>query len=73
MSNEVPERIRDLLLNMPEYKYGVNRIRVTLADGKKFEHVHVAWVSEVIKVEGFKSIPFDPAEIVEVENDLSKT
>src|SRR5947208_1023377 len=34
---------------MPEFSYGVTRIRVTLDDGSRFNDVFVAWGSEIVR------------------------
>jgi hypothetical protein len=52
---------------MPEYRYGVTRIRVTLDDGLRFSDVFVAWGSEIVKVGTSEEIPFDLSKIVAVE------
>ena len=63
---EIPSYLQPIVLDFPEYSQGVNRITVRLADGREFSDVFVAWGSEIIKVEGYKSLPFDPNQIVEV-------
>ena len=52
---------------MPEYSYGVTRIRVTLDDGSRFSDVFVAWGNEIVKVGTSEDIPFVPSRIVSVE------
>jgi hypothetical protein len=49
---------------------GVQRIKVTLADGRMFSPVDVAGGREVVRVVGHEGVPFDAADVVEVE-DLS--
>lgn len=63
---EIPSHLQPIILEFPEYSQGVNRISVRLADGREFSDVFVAWGSEIIKVEGYESLPFDPNQIVEV-------
>lgn len=70
MRNEIPDNIKEQLISMPEYKYGISRVRVTLVDDRVFHHVHIAWANEVVRVEGYTDIPFDSTKIVKIENDL---
>lgn len=63
---EIPKHLQMRILELPEYSQGVNRIVVRLNDGREFYDVFVAWGSKIIKVEGYESLPFDPAQIVEV-------
>ena len=62
----LPLHLQSLVLDFPEYSQGVNRIVVKLADGREFGDVFVAWGSEIVKVQGYESVPFDPSQIVEV-------
>ncbi|MDD5492358.1 MAG: hypothetical protein PHV60_06745 [bacterium] len=66
-SNLIPEKFQDQISEMPEYKYGVNRIKVTLDDGTTFTDVFVAWGKEIIKVGSSEQIPFNPERIIKVE------
>lgn len=63
----IPEPLQELVLAMPEYQYGVTRIRVSLDDGRRFSDVFVAWGNEIVKVGGSEEIPFDPKRIIAVE------
>ena len=64
------DELAEKILAMPEYKQGTNKIRVTLKDGKSIAGVYVAWGREIIKVDGFLSMPFDIGDVADVENDL---
>ncbi|MBK8402494.1 MAG: hypothetical protein IPL29_16055 [Propionivibrio sp.] len=70
MTNLLPDFIKEKVLVMPEYRQGTNKIRVLLKDGRKYIAVFVAWGSEIVKVGDSTDIPFDAADIVDVENDL---
>jgi hypothetical protein len=70
MSNILPQKLKDEVLLMPEYRQGTNKIRVRLKDGRVYSSVFVAWGDEVVKVGTFDSIPFAAEEVVSVENDL---
>jgi hypothetical protein len=63
----IPEPLQDKVNAMPEYSYGVTKIRVTLDDGSQFSDVFVAWGSEIVKVGTSESIPFDASKIVSIE------
>jgi len=63
----IPQPFQETVNAMPEYSYGVTRIRVTLDDGSRFSDVFVAWGGEIVKVGTSKNIPFDPARIISVE------
>jgi len=66
-TREIPEHLREMLNAIPEYSYGVTRIRVTLEDGSRFNDVFVAWGREIVKVGISQEIPFDASRIVSVE------
>lgn len=66
-TTSIPERFRDQIAAMPEYKYGVNRIKVTLNDGTTYSDVYVGWCEEIMKVGTLENVPFDPERIIKVE------
>jgi hypothetical protein len=70
MKKELPRQIAERILEMPEYRQGVNKVKLTLKDGRTYTDVYVAWGSEVVKVGKYKTIPFDPSEVIEVQNDI---
>ena len=70
MSNILPQKLKDEVLLMPEYRQGTNKIRVRLKDGRSYSSVFVAWGDEIVKVGTFNTIPFSAEEVVSVENDL---
>jgi hypothetical protein len=63
----IPEHLREKVNSMPEFSYGVARVRVTLDDGSQWSDVFVAWGGEIVKVGTSEEIPFDPSRIVSVE------
>jgi hypothetical protein len=70
MSTTLPGPIAQQVLDFPEWKMGVHRIKVTLIDGRVFAPVDVAWGRDVVRVAGSDKIPFDAGDVNEVE-DLS--
>lgn len=64
------DEIAEKILVMPEYRQGANRIKVTLKNGQCFKGVFVAWGREIVKVEGYASIPFEAEDVISVENNL---
>jgi len=52
---------------MPECKYGVNRIKVTLDDGTMYSDVYVGWCEEIVKVGNSEKVPFDATRIIKVD------
>lgn len=70
MNKKVPSKIKEKILQMPEYRQGTNKVRVTLKDGRNVSDVFVAWGEEIVKVGSSLDIPFDAKDIVDVENDL---
>ena len=66
-NRNIPDKFHDEVSAMPEYRYGVTRIRVSLDDGLRFSDVFVAWGSEIVKVGTSEESPFDPSKIVAVE------
>jgi hypothetical protein len=78
MENEdlkISERFRDKVAGFPESSYGVNRIKIDLANGKRVCDVFVAGDGEIVKV-GTKAIKtqadlgFRPDEIVSVMSEI---
>jgi hypothetical protein len=63
----IPEVLHEQIMAMPEYSYGITRIRVILNDGLRFSDVFVAWGNEIVKVGTSEKIPFDPSKIIIVE------
>jgi hypothetical protein len=66
-NRNIPDKFHDEVSAMPEYRYGVTRIRVILDDGLRFSDVFVAWGSEIVKVGTSEEISFDLSKIVAVE------
>jgi hypothetical protein len=65
----LPEATREQVGTFPETHYGVQTVRVTLADGRVFRGVQVAWGREVVRVDGYPEIPFSEEQVVVVEDD----
>jgi len=63
---KLPERFKDAIVAMPEYSYGVQRVVVTLDDGKRIWDVFIAGDNEIVKVGISTEVPFDPTRVVEV-------
>jgi len=70
MSNKLSQALKDKVLEMPEYRQGVNKVKVLLKDGKAYNNVFVAWGCEIIKIDSSFVIPFDADDIVDIENDI---
>ena len=64
----LPQPLAEIVSCFPETHMGAQTIRVTLADGRTFDGVTVAWGHEVVRVAGFDVLPFDASEVVEVED-----
>jgi hypothetical protein len=48
VSNRLPERISEQVLDFPEVHMGVHRVTVVLTDGRTFSGVDVAWGNEIV-------------------------
>ena len=70
MSNLLPQRFKDEVLSMPEYRQGTNRISVRLKDGRVYSAVYVAWGDEIVRVGDLRHIPFSGEDVASVANDL---
>lgn len=66
----ISQELKDKVLEMPEYSQGVNKVWVRLQNGTIYRNVFIAWGSEIVKVGNSTKIPFDAADIVELENEL---
>jgi len=69
VSNELPGPIRDRVADFPETRVGVNTVTVTLRDGRVVGGVDVAWGSQVVRVRGQDSNPFEAEDVVEVDDE----
>ena len=67
-NRQLPDKFVDIVAAMPEYRYGVNRIIVTLDDGTRVWDVFVAGEGEIVKVGANREIPFDPSRVVGVKS-----
>lgn len=70
MTKEIPAELEKKIIEMPEYRQGVNKVRVRLKNGAVYKNVFIAWGHEIVKVGDSNVIPFDANDIVELENDL---
>lgn len=65
MSDKLPQAIADEVAGWTEFRMGVNRVQVKLADGRVFENVMVAG-GRVVKVLGQPDLMFDASDVVAV-------
>jgi hypothetical protein len=65
VSNELPSSIADEIAGWPEFRMGVYRVHVELADGRSFDDVMVAG-ARVVKILGRDDVPFDTSDVVAV-------
>ena len=70
VSRTLLDPIAQKVLAFPEWKMGTHRVKVTLADGRSFSPVDVAWGREIVRVDGSDVVPFDAKDVTEVENLL---
>jgi hypothetical protein len=66
----LPEAIAEQVATFPEWRMGVQRIQVTLADGRTFSTVDIAWGREIVRVGGYDCVPFEAEDVIAVK-DLS--
>jgi hypothetical protein len=69
VTDELPASIAHEVARLPEFRMGVHRLRVALADGRAFDDVMVA-SNRVVRVLGLDDIPFEGCDVVAV-TDLS--
>jgi hypothetical protein len=65
----IQARVAQIERDTERESYGISRVAVVLADGTEHGGVHVAWATEVVRVEGQHGIPFAVREVVEVRPD----
>lgn len=68
MVTTLPEHIQEWIMTFPETHGGVHTVTVTLADGRVFTGVEVAWATEVIRVHGHYEPPFAADQVVSVDD-----
>ncbi len=64
----LPEHLQDKAATFPETHGGVQTVTVTLRDGFCISGVELAWASEVTRVRGHSVVPFDVADVVDVDD-----
>lgn len=55
---------------MPEYRQGVNKVKVRLKNGSEFSDVYIAWGSEIVRVGTSAKVPFNLEDVEDVVNDI---
>lgn len=65
MSVRLPDSIRSQVRGFDEFRMGVHRIGVELADGRSFDNVLVSGPN-VTRVLGHDAVPFDAADVIGV-------
>jgi hypothetical protein len=65
----LPKQYRKVVGRFQRVSYGTWCIKVRLDDGSIYGSVIVAWAQEVVRVLGYKRIPFKMSKIVGVEDD----
>jgi hypothetical protein len=68
MSIELPHHLREAVNAMPEHSYGVNRVVITLKDGREIRDVYVGWGIDVLKVGDSTDIGFTAADVASVRH-----
>ena len=63
----LPERWSKFLLSQPETGMDYQVVAITLRDSRVIQDVAVAHHSVVAEVRGYSDIPFDPADITQIE------
>ncbi len=69
----LPEHLADKAASFPETHGGVQTVAVMLRDGSMVGGVELAWGSEVIRVRGNSTIPFDVVDVVDVVDSFGLT
>ena len=64
----LPQHLGEIVSGFPETHMGAQTIKVTLSDGRVFDGVVVAWGHEVVRVEGYESLPFNAEDVISVED-----
>lgn len=56
-----------------ETSHGATTVTVTLRDGRRVRDVVLAWGSEIVKVADSLDIPFDTGDIVDIEEQTTRS
>jgi hypothetical protein len=75
MGIELPERFREKTNAMPEYSQGANKVTLVLKDGRRIQHVFLAWGHEIVKIEGKMierddELPFKMEDVTDVISEI---
>ena len=75
MSLLLPEDIAEKMGSFGESSYGVNRVTLILADGRRIHEVFLAWGREIVKigtraVSHTEDLNFQLADIVDVVSEV---
>ena len=67
----LPIAIQEKLKAFPKYSYALKKVTVILKNGTEYKNVLVAWLRELIHVNGHEKVPFDADEVVDVRYEAS--
>jgi len=65
VNDELPDRVREQVRALPEFRMGVHRVGVRLLSGIRVDDVLVSG-GRITRVLGRDHVPFDAAEVFEV-------
>jgi len=76
MGIELPEHFLEKTEVMPESSYGVNKVTLVLKDGRRIQHVFLAWGHTIVKIEGKmierdEKLSFKTEDITDIISDFS--
>lgn len=75
MEFDLPEYLCEKTQGFPEYSYGANKVTLLLNDGRRVQHVFLAWGRTIVKIKEKKiekdeDLPFKIKDIVDVISEV---
>ncbi len=75
MELDLPENLCEKTCGFPEYSYGANKVTLLLADGRRVQHVLLAWGRTIVKIENkmiekSEDLPFSIEDITDVISEI---
>jgi len=75
MEFDLPEYLCEKTYGFPEYSYGANKVTLLLNDGRRIQHVLLAWGRTIVKIKEKKiekdeDLPFKIKDIIDVISEV---
>jgi hypothetical protein len=75
MEFDLPEYLCEKTYGFPEHSYGANKVTLLLNDGRRVQHVLLAWGRTIVKIkekkiEKVEDLPFIVKDVIDVISEV---